>query len=446
MGVGIVALLAVAVAIHLRVGLLHERAKGEKLQAAALASRRKLKAGLMAAGIHVLEARNKDAAGLENAFDSVSDILTAADSQQVRDALGELSPSSKALSMDCAGRMAGETYHFDGFAAADSEITLILRNITEDTAQAVDLNAEIEHLRTLFDALEMPIWQRAGDLGLTWCNKSYARHVDSSPRRVMREHGPELISGMPREEARTLTQGAIESREENRERHHVVVGGERRLLEIVETPLGDGGGTTGWAQDIGELEQAESDLNRHIEAHVQVLQSLNTSIAIYALDTRLTFFNSEFVKLFKLEEGWLVSEPTLSEILEAQREQGRLPEQADWRQYKKRMNGIFPSRRRNCCTFRTARPSAMSFCRIRSAACNSWHRMLPTGTVLSAIIAASPRFSAPRSTICSRRSPCSAPMTGCNCRTPNSPPCGSSIRSSWTASPVSPSSPNCRAS
>ena len=74
-----------------------------------------------------------------------------------------------------------------------------------------------------------------------------------------------------------------------------------------------------------------------------MLQSLNTPMAIYAPDTRLTFFNSQFVKLFKLEEGWLFGEPALSEVLEAQREQGRLPEQADWRQYKKRMTDMFTS-------------------------------------------------------------------------------------------------------
>ncbi len=342
-GVGIVALLAVAAAVHLRVGLLHERAKGEMLQATALGSRRKLEAELKAAGIHVFDVQNKDSAGQESTLEAISEILAAEDCRRIRDVLGDLSPDGKALAMRCAGRIEGESYHLNGFAAADGEITLILRNATEETAQSIDLSSEIEHLRTLFDALEMPIWQRAADLGLTWCNRSYARHVDSSPRRVVREHGPELISGVPQEEARALANAAVETKKENRERHHVVVGGERRFLEIVETPLANGGGTAGWAHDISDLEQAESDLNRHIEAHAQVLQSLNTSIAIYAPDTRLTFFNSEFVKLFKLEEGWLAGQPTLSEVLESQREMGRLPEQADWRQYKARMNDMFTS-------------------------------------------------------------------------------------------------------
>ena len=136
---------------------------------------------------------------------------------------------------------------------------------------------------------------------------------------------------------------AVEARAPKRARQHVVGGGERRYLDIVESPFGNGGGSAGWAHDISELEQAEADLNRHIEAHAQVLQSLNTSIAVYAADTRLIFFNREFVKLFDLEEGWLAGEPTLSEVLEAQRDRRRLPEQADWRVFKKRMNDLFTS-------------------------------------------------------------------------------------------------------
>jgi signal transduction histidine kinase len=195
----------------------------------------------------------------------------------------------------------------------------------------------------MLDALELPIWRRAADLELIWCNAAYASHVNSSLRRVLRENGPELISGVSQSEARALAREAMQAGTAKRARHHVVVAGERRLLDIVESLLQEGGGTIGWAHDINDLEQAEADLGRHIEAHAQVLQSLNTSIAIYAADTHLIFFNAEFVKLFGLDEGWLAGEPSLSEVLEAQRERRRLPEQADWRLYKKRVNDLFTS-------------------------------------------------------------------------------------------------------
>ena len=251
------------------------------------------------------------------ALEALADLLSPADSAQVAAAIDGLAENGESLSTRCAGRIASETYAVNGFASGAGDTTLILRDCTRKQAESAELSAEIEHLRILLDAVEMPIWQHAANLDLSWVNKSYAHHVDFSARRVEREHGPELISGEPQEEARALAQVAVEARAPKRARQHVVVGGERHYLDIVKSPLGNGGGSAGWAHDISELEQAEADLNRHIEAHAQVLQSLNTSIAVYAADTRLIFFNREFVKLFDLKEGWLVGEPTLSEVLEA---------------------------------------------------------------------------------------------------------------------------------
>lgn len=350
LGVGGVALLAFAAAIHFRAGLLQQRITGAELQKTAFSARRMLESELKTAGIHILNVQNpggKGAATRESFKEALGELLSAEDCVQLFAAIDGLVENGKSLSLRCAGRIDGETYAVNGFVAGAGDITLILRDCSHERAQSAELSAEIDHLRLLLDAVEMPIWQRAANLDLSWCNKSYARHVDSSPRRVQREHGPELISGVGRVEARALAQAVVQGRMVNRARHHVVVGGERRYLDIVESPLGpsgsDGGGTVGWAHDISDLEQAEADLKRHIEAHAQVLQSLNTSIAVYAADTRLIFFNSEFVKLFDLDEGWLSGEPTLSEVLEAQRERRRLPEQADWRLYKKRTNDLFTS-------------------------------------------------------------------------------------------------------
>ena len=316
----------------------------------ALSARRTLEAELKTAGIHVVNVQNQGAEGAAtrgSVTEALAELLSADDCAQVYAAIDGLVESGKALSLRCAGRLDGEAYAVNGFVAGACDITLILRNCSEEHARSAELSAEIDHLRLLLDAIEMPIWQRAANLDLSWCNKSYARDVDSSPRRVQTEHGPELISGVTQDEARALAQAAVEGRTLKRARHHVVVGGERRYLDIVESPLGasgsHGGGTAGWAHDISDLEQAEADLKRHIEAHAEVLQSLNTSIAVYAADRRLIFFNNEFVKMFDLEEGWLSGEPTLSEVLEALRERRRLPEQADWRLYKKRMNDLFTS-------------------------------------------------------------------------------------------------------
>lgn len=346
LGVGIIALLAIAAAIHFRVGLIFERGQREKLQKAALGAERNLEAELKAGGVHVLtfwRGRDDGEAARKRDLEALSNLLAADACAEVSAAVDGLAAHGKALAVQCAGRVEGETYDVSGFAAARGEVTIILCDRSRGGSPSAKLDAELNHLRTVLDALELPVWRRAEDLNLNWCNAAYADHVDSSRRQVLRGDGPELISGVPVAEARALAREALETQTPSRARHHVVVAGERRLLDIVESPVAEGGGTIGWARDISDLEQAKTDLKRHIEAHAQVLHSLNTSIAIYAADTLLIFFNSEFVKLFKMDEGWLAGGPTLSEVLEAQRERRRLPEQADWRLYKNRVNDLFTS-------------------------------------------------------------------------------------------------------
>ena len=195
--VGGIALFAVAAAIHFRTGQLQERARAAEVQKTTLNARLRLEAELKAAGIHVLTIRNQGAAGPAirgGILEALADLLSPAGSAQVAAAIDGLAENGESLSMRCAGRIAGETYAVNGFASGAGDTTLILRDCTREQAKSAELSAEIEHLRILLDAVEMPIWQHAANLDLSWVNKSYAHHVDSSARRVEREHGPELIS------------------------------------------------------------------------------------------------------------------------------------------------------------------------------------------------------------------------------------------------------------
>ena len=103
------------------------------------------------------------------------------------------------------------------------------------------------------------------------------------------------------------------------------------------------GGTIGYALDRTEIETAESELARHINAHGQVLESIHAAVAIYGADKRLKFFNSAFARLWALEEDWLAGGPSLDELLERLRERRRLPEQADARAFKRQQIELFTS-------------------------------------------------------------------------------------------------------
>jgi signal transduction histidine kinase len=210
-------------------------------------------------------------------------------------------------------------------------------------------------LRAMVDALPTPVWRRDSGLRVVDCNTAYAAALEL-PREAVLSHASELAPQNERERTLSLARAAAAGTARS-EQSHVVIAGSRRLLELSETPdrgggaPGDGtpgggasgGGTIGFAIDHTDLESAEGELARHVNAHGQVLESIQAAVAIYRADKRLSFFNAAFVRLWGIEEEWLAGEPTLDELLEQLRERRRVPEYADFRAFKRQQLEMFTS-------------------------------------------------------------------------------------------------------
>jgi signal transduction histidine kinase len=218
-----------------------------------------------------------------------------------------------------------------------------------DASGRADVARELEtaregqsRLRAVLDALPFPVWRRGRELALADCNRTYAVAVDA-PRQKVLEEGREIAAGVLAENGRALAARARASGSPQSESRHIVIAGSRRLLEFTEGPLDGSGDIIGYAQDFTDLENIQAELARHIAAHADVLENVAVAIAIYGPDTRLNFFNTAFANLWRLEEEWLVTEPTLDEVLERLRERRRIPEHADFRAFKRQQLAMFTS-------------------------------------------------------------------------------------------------------
>lgn len=216
----------------------------------------------------------------------------------------------------------------------------------EAVADAAALAQEHDRLRAAFDALPLPVWRRTTDLLLADCNRAYAAAVDATSEVAIAEKR-EIAAGVVAGRGRALAERAAATAIAQSESHHIVINGSRRLVEFTEAPLpAEQGGVPeiiGYARDFTDLENVQAELARHIAAHADVLENVATAIAIYGPDTRLKFFNTAFGTLWRLEEDWLATEPTLSEVLERLRERRRIPEHADFRAFKKQQLAMFTS-------------------------------------------------------------------------------------------------------
>ncbi|HTZ79913.1 MAG TPA: ATP-binding protein [Stellaceae bacterium] len=203
--------------------------------------------------------------------------------------------------------------------------------------------AERDRLRQVLDALPLAVWRRRTDtLDLIDCNRVYGQAVEASRAQAIAE-GRELGARVLGDKGRELAERARQTEIAQSESHHIVVAGQRRLMEFTEQPLDGGDEIVGFARDFTDLETMQAELARHVSAHGEVLENVTVAVAIFGPDTRLNFFNSAFAQLWRLEEDWLASEPGLDELLERLRERRRLPEYADFRAFKRQQLAMFTS-------------------------------------------------------------------------------------------------------
>jgi len=198
--------------------------------------------------------------------------------------------------------------------------------------------AERDGFVELLNASPFAIWRRDQNSEIIWQNKKYEQIVGygEGDGKV-----PELAASRDPDQARKLATRARVTGATQMEARRYIVGGDRLSFNVVETPLEFDNELAGFALDMTTEEELSAELKRHIEGHADVLENIATAIAIYGPDQRLEFFNQTYAKLWRLSDDFLYDKPTISEVLDKQRELRRLPEQADFSAYKAKRRALF---------------------------------------------------------------------------------------------------------
>lgn len=193
-----------------------------------------------------------------------------------------------------------------------------------------NLKQQFKHFADILNASPGPVWQRNEKLDITYANLAHRKIVEEAPEQNSKAPSLELAK-----QAKELAKQALKKNQPLSEKMHIVVEGQRRYFDITEVPIDEGRSLAGFGYDITALEELEKELKRYISAQGDLLESSASAMAIYGPDKRLKSYNNAFLRLWKLEEPWLDTEPTYGEILEKLREKRRLPEQANFPAFKK---------------------------------------------------------------------------------------------------------------
>lgn len=210
------------------------------------------------------------------------------------------------------------------------------RELAEVCEQQRKLGKDLEAMRALLEALPMPVWFQNGDGALQWVNRAYTRAVEASDADQVYK---EQISFLPSSE-RDMARRTVCAGETFRGKFTLTVGGEQSEFDTIVLPSGQicAGIAIGGMQRGAKL---DSEFIRHFGAHTGLLDRVSAGIAVFSPDQRLTYFNDAFADLWGLDKDWLASTPLDGEILDRLREQRRLPEQANYHEWKQERLKIY---------------------------------------------------------------------------------------------------------
>jgi signal transduction histidine kinase len=226
--------------------------------------------------------------------------------------------------------------------AIGGRAVLRIKDLTGTKSELAELAADHQQLRRdidtvgrLLEALPAPVWARDATGRLTWVNAAYARAVEARDGSDAVARNLEVLDSAARD-------GASHAREAGASyeaRLPVIVAGTRRILQVIDRP--SPGGSAGIGIDVTEVEAMRAELARMTEAHRRTLDQLATAVAMYSAEQRLTFYNAAFRVLWGLEPAFLDSGPTDSAVLDRLRAARKLPEQADFRNWKGELHDAY---------------------------------------------------------------------------------------------------------
>jgi len=202
--------------------------------------------------------------------------------------------------------------------------------------------AALNSLTHLIEAAPFPMWYRGPDLKLGLVNSAFVHSVEASDASEVIERGFELIDAEGESSAVASARQAQESGHIVSRMQPAILRGERRMLRIVNVPLATGA-VAGFAVDVQDLEDARTELSRHMESQRELADRMTAGTAQFDADRTLSFFNRPFAVMTQLDPDWLSEQPEFDRVLERMRDNQRLPEARDFPAWKSERREWFTS-------------------------------------------------------------------------------------------------------
>ncbi|WP_024514860.1 PAS domain-containing sensor histidine kinase [Bradyrhizobium sp. Tv2a-2] len=214
------------------------------------------------------------------------------------------------------------------------ELSGLRRELAETNLRFKQLADETKMLRGFAATSPWPIWARDAR-GLSYVNDAYARATDAADAADAISRNLELLDSAGRSEMERALHGGSAFNA----RLAIVTSGERAFYDVRAINIGEG--SIGIAIDASEADALRQALVRMADAHRRTLDQLSSGVAVFDGQRRLAFYNDSYRRLWDLDTAFLDSHPDDSSVLDRLRAARKLPEQADFRAWKAKLQEAY---------------------------------------------------------------------------------------------------------
>ena len=268
--------------------------------------------------------------------------LDDASAADLKDGLDHLFAEGRSFTLYLKLR-SGAHLEADG-RATGTRAVLRLRDVAgtkRDLVRIIDqhrrVTSDIRASRALLNALPIAMWLKDEHGRIKWANDAYVSAVESKDATEVYDKQIELLESRQRARIDHIANGTTPFAE----RLHIVIGGDRKAHDVYAVNAENT--FAGAAVDVADLETAQGELDRQLEAFDRTLDRVATPVAIFGRDQTLTFYNSAYQELWKLDPSWLDQGPGDSDVLDRLKELSLLPAIADYRGWKGKLLGVYRS-------------------------------------------------------------------------------------------------------
>jgi len=293
---------------------------------------------------------------VENIHD-IQNSLTPSDAAVLEGMFYRLQDEGKQFSIDVTPHHNKETiFRLTGSkgCAIDNQecfTTIWIEDVSENLNQINSLQTrfdtveqELNQFKATLNMINQSIWLSRSNGDIVWCNDAYAKIFNTNFKEVVKDQKEFSISPKDKTKIKSmkaLCEKALQTGQDQDVDCHIIASGKRYYVQLFASPLQGTDMAVGFISDLTREKEVTTDYERYLSANKILMEQLRSAISIFDSDQRLEFFNSSFAQLWSLEEQWLNTNPKLGEILEKLREMRRLPEQADFKNYKQSWLDMF---------------------------------------------------------------------------------------------------------